>query len=168
MTFRVGAELVLNRLFDCGCAFTDDELSFGLALGTIIRRPAITMTALHQVSFRDRLRGWSNARILASRDGGTVLHMVCREVPAARLEHYLNQIMGNLRVNPALLNDHGLAPHQIIERERLAPAAIAPDEVELLQLCVRSLLDAGGAEHVHATPQQKLQFIAGTPMQTRY
>jgi hypothetical protein len=157
-------ELVLNRLFDCGCAFTDDELAMGTALAAIIRRPTITLTVLHQLCFRNRLRGWANARIEASMDGGTVLHMVCREVPIARLEHYLNKLVIGLRVDPALLNDNGLAPHQILLQERLTADGLGPDDVEVLQLCVRSLVDAGGAQHVHVTPQQKLAFTAGPPM----
>ena len=160
-------ELVLNRLFDCGCAFTDDELALGTALAAIIRRPAITLTVMHQLCFRDRLRGWANARIEPSRDGGTVLHMVCREVPIERLEHYLNKLVTGLRVSPALLNDNGLAPHQILQRERLTADGLGPDDVEVLELCVRSLVDAGGAQHVHATPQRKLAFTAGCPVQPR-
>jgi hypothetical protein len=133
------SELVLNRLFDCGCAFTDTELSLGTALATIIRTPRITVAALHQLAFRNRLRGWANAPIASEPDGGTVLHLVCREVPAPLLAARIHTLLWDLHVNPALLDKAGLAPHQILLMHRISPGGPAVDD------CVRLLLDAGGA-----------------------
>jgi hypothetical protein len=132
-------EMVLDRLFACGCAFDGGEICSGAALAAVIRAPLAGLQAIHQLSLLDRMRGCANARINVAEGGGTALHLACREVPAPHLFGYLRALVTGLRVDPALLNDEFRAPHEILKEERFAGASA--EDLEALHACVEFLRD---------------------------
>ena len=143
-------EMVLDRLFACGCAFDGGEICSGAVLAAVVRSP-LAVQAIHQLSLQDRMRGCANARINVAEGGGTALHLACREVPAAYLCGCLRALVTGLRVDPALLNDEFKAPHEILKQERFAGAS--PEDLEALHACVEFLRDSGGDTNAGRSPR---------------
>ncbi len=129
-------EATVSRLLSTGLKFSDDEMASGDAIASIVRRaPGV----ISQLCVDVRFKKYANTRIESLRDGGTVLHLVCREVQSDELvECYVHLLVSVMGVDPAVLNDNLIAAHQLLMAERPHVGSLA------LQRCVRFLISVGG------------------------
>ena len=142
------AHLLLNKLFSLGVNFSSEELASGEGMAVVLRNPGIAPTALHHLSYKVQNRVCSNTRIESVPDGGTALHLACREAPIVLLQLYIHTLLFNMQVNPALLNDRLLAPHQILAQERLVPGVTSQHDERIIRNCIRSLIEQGGQANI--------------------
>jgi hypothetical protein len=136
-------EMLLDRLFKCGSKFSNGELYSGAALAAAIRAdPGITENVLSQLAYDNRTHGrygCANVRINGVIDGGTGLHLACREVPARHLKPCLHKLISHLHLNPRILNDNNMTPYQLLFAERITGGTL-DDESLQLRACAQLLL----------------------------
>jgi len=132
-------EASVSRLLSTGLKFSDDEMASGDAIACIVRRvPGVISQLCGDVRFKK----YANTRVQSLRDGGTVLHLVCREVQSDELvECYVHLLVSVMGVDPAVLNDNLMAAHQLLMAER---PNVGDHRSMALQRCVRFLISVNG------------------------
>ena len=143
---------LLTKLLSLGCQLSDEELASGQGMAVILRHHDTALTALEHLALRPRnlrQRAYANTRIEAMPDGGTALHLACREAPIYLLERYVEALVLGLGVSPALLNDRLQAPHQLLAEERLVPGVTSEGDRAVLTACIHRLMALGGQAYLH-------------------